>query len=127
MASLPKPDLIAYRASLRMPTSQLVEQLADILGRKLIAYICNVKDVRVVDRWIAGGTIYGSAADKLRLAFQVARTLRNYESATVVQAWMTGINPELDDQSPLRLLRDGQPEQIAPELLRAARAFIAGG
>lgn len=110
-----------------MPIPQLVEQLADILGRKLIAYFCNVKDVRAVDRWIAGGTIYGNAADKLRLAFQIARTLRNYDSATVVQAWMTGINPELDDQSPLRLLRDGQPEEIAPELLRAARTFIAGG
>jgi len=122
-----KPDLIAYRESLRMPIPQLVEQLADILGRKLIAYFCNVKDVRAVDRWIAGGTIYGNAADKLRLAFQIARTLRNYDSATVVQAWMTGINPELDDQSPLRLLRDGQPEEIAPELLRAARTFIAGG
>ena len=46
---------------------------------------------------------------------------------TVVQAWMTGIIPELDDQSPLRLLRDGQPEQIGPGLLRATRTFIAGG
>ena len=127
MASLPTPDLIAYRESLRMPIPRLVEQLAVILGRKLIAYGCNVKDVRAVDRWIAGGTIYGNAADKLRLVFQVSRMLRNYDSATVVQAWMTGINPELDDRSPLRLLRDGQPEQIAPELLRAARTFIAGG
>lgn len=127
MTSLPKPDLIAYRESLRLPIPQLVQHLVDILGRKFVAYICNVKDVRAVDRWIAGGAIYGNAADKLRLAFQVARTLHSYDSAEVVQAWMTGINPELDDQCPLRLLRDGNPEEIAPEILRASRAFIAGG
>jgi len=127
MATMPKPDLIAYRESLRLPASQIVQQLVDILGRKLTAYIGNVKDVRAVDRWIAGGTLYGNAEERLRLAYQVARMLRDYDSAAVVQAWMTGINPELDDKAPLRLLRDGKPEEVAPEVLRAARTFIAGG
>ncbi len=127
MATMPKPDLIAYRESLRLPASQIVQQLVDILGRKLTAYIGNVKDVRAVDRWIAGGTLYGNAEERVRLAYQVARMLRDYDSAAVVQAWMTGINPELDDKAPLRLLRDGKPEEVAPEVLRAARTFIAGG
>ena len=127
MATMPKPDLIAYRESLRLPVPQLVQQLVDILGRKLTAYIANVKDVRAVDRWIAGGTLYGNAEERLRLAYQVARMLRDYDSAAVVQAWITGINPELDDKAPLRLLRDGKPEDVAPEVLRAARTFIAGG
>ena len=127
MATMPKPDLIAYRESLRLPTPQLIQRLVDILGRKLTAYIGNVKDVRAVDRWIAGGNLYGNAEERLRLAYQVARMLHDYDSAAVVQAWMTGINPELDDKAPLRLLRDGKPEDVAPEVLRAARTFIAGG
>lgn len=126
MAARSKPDLIAYRESLRLPVPELVRQLVDILGRKLTAYICNVKDARAVDRWIAGGTLYGNGEEKLRLTYQVARMLHGYDSSEVVQAWMTGINPELDDKAPLRLLRDGKPEDVAPEILRAARTFVAG-
>jgi hypothetical protein len=44
-----------------------------------------------------------------------------------VQAWLTGVNPELGDRVPLRLLREGDLEVIAPEVLAAARAFISGG
>lgn len=54
MTAMPKPGLIAYRESLRLPTSQLVQKLVDILGRKLTAHIGNVRDVRAIDRWIAG-------------------------------------------------------------------------
>lgn len=127
MATMPKPDLASYRESLRLPTSELVDQLVKILGRKLTAYIGKVSDVRAVDRWIAGGNIYRDAEDRLRLAFQIVRMLRDYDSPRVIQAWMTGINPELDDRVPLRLLRDGTLDDIAPQVLRAARAFLAGG
>jgi len=44
-----------------------------------------------------------------------------------VQAWLTGLNPELDDRVPLRLLREGDLEKVGPELLGAVRAFVAGG
>ena len=53
--------------------------------------------------------------------------LHDYDSAAVVQAWMTGSNPELNDKAPLHLLRDGEPEDVAPAVLRAARTFIAEG
>ena len=39
---------------------------------------------------------------------------------------MTGLNPELGDRVPLRLLRDEKPEDVGPELLQAVRAFLAG-
>ena len=37
-----------------------------------------------------------------------------------------GVNPELGDRVPLRVLRDGDLGIVAPEILGAARAFIAG-
>jgi hypothetical protein len=125
--SLPKPDLFAHREALRLPASKVVEKLVEIVGRKLTAYIGGVKDARAVDRWIAGGEIYGEAEPRLRFAFQVVRTLAEHDSPGVVQAWLTGVNPELGDRVPLRLLRESDIDAVAPAILSAARAFLAGG
>jgi hypothetical protein len=104
-----------------------VQKLVEIIGRKLTAYVGGVKDARAVDRWIAGGDIYGDSEARLRFVFQVARTLREHNSAAVVQAWLTGVNPELGDRVPLRLLHENDIDAVAPSILGAARAFLAGG
>jgi len=125
-ASQPRPDLFAHREALRLPAAAVVAKLVEIVGRKLTAYIGGVKDARAVDRWIAGGEIYGDAEPRLRFAFQVVRTLSEHDSASVVQAWLTGVNPELGDRIPLRLLRESDIDAVAPAILSAARAFLAG-
>ena len=124
---LPRPDLFAHREALRLPAAKVVEKLVEIVGRKLTAYIGGVTDARAVDRWIAGGEIYGDAESRLRFAFQVARTLSEHDSPAVVQAWLTGVNPELEDRVPLRLMREHESDEVAPAILTAARAFLAGG
>jgi len=124
---LPRPDLLAHREALRLPAAKVVEKLVEIVGRKLTAYIGGVKDARAVDRWIAGGEIYGSAESRLRFAFQVARTLSEHDTPAVVRAWLTGVNPELGDRVPLRLMHENEIEAVAPDILNAARAFLAGG
>lgn len=125
--TLPRPGLGAHRESLSIPFPELVSQLVGIIGRKLTAYIARVKDARAVDRWINGNEAYGDAEVRLRFAFQVARTLSDHDSPRVVQAWLTGVNPELGDRVPIRLLRDGDLNVIGPEVLGAVRSFIAGG
>jgi hypothetical protein len=125
-ASQPRPDLFAHREALRLPATAIVAKLVEIVGRKLTAYIGGVKDARAVDRWIAGGEIYGDAEPRLRFAFQVVRTLSEHDSASVVKAWLTGVNPELGDRVPLRLLRESDIDAVAPAILSAARAFLAG-
>jgi hypothetical protein len=72
----------------------LVSELVAILGKKSTAYVGKVKDVRAVDRWIDGGEPYNDAEERLRFAFQVARTLATHHDTRVVQAWLTGLNPE---------------------------------
>lgn len=125
--ALPRPGLQAHRESLNLNFPDLVSRLADATGRKLIAYVAGVKDVRAVDRWIGGAQPYGDVESRLRLTFQVVRTLLDHDSRQVIQAWLMGVNPELGDRVPLRLLREGDLAVVAPEVLAAARAFIAGG
>jgi hypothetical protein len=67
-----------------------------------------------------------NAEERLRFAFRVVKTLGNHDRPSVVQAWLTGLNPELKDRVPIRLLREGDLEKVGPEILGAARAFLAG-
>ncbi len=122
-----KPDLLAHRESTALGFPALVEALTGILGKKLTAYIGSAKDTRAVDRWMAGSGPYRAPEPRLRFAYRVAKTLADHDGAHVAQSWLTGLNPELDDRTPLRLLREGDLEAVGPEILGALRAFLAGG
>ncbi|MFY9673204.1 MAG: DUF2384 domain-containing protein [Terriglobales bacterium] len=124
---LARPGLEAHRESLTLTFPDLVSRLSSSIGRKLTAYVAGVKDVRALDRWVAGADPYGDAEPRLRLTFQVVRTLLDHDSPQIVQAWLMGVNPELGDRVPLRVLREGEVALVAPEVLAAARSFISGG
>jgi hypothetical protein len=109
------------------PFPEIVAELAGLIGKKLTAYIGGVKDTRHVERWIAGAEPYRDADRKIRLAYQIAKTLSEHDSPRVAQAWLAGLNPELQDRTPIRLLREEDPEKVGPEILNAMRAFLAGG
>lgn len=128
MATLAQsPDVLAYHDALRYSTAQVVVELVETLGRKLTAYLGGVKDTRAVDRWMDGGQIYGEVEPRLRVAFQLVRMLSHCEPNSVVQAWFMGMNPELGDRSPIRLLCEERLEKCGPEVLAAARAFVSHG
>ena len=123
----PRPDLLAYRESTTLEFPKLVTELTGVLGKKLTAYIGSVKDARAVDRWMAGSEAYKGVEERLRLAYRLAKMIGDQEGPRVVQAWLTGLNPELNDRVPVRLLREENVEAVGPEILAAARAFLAGG
>ena len=56
-----------------------------------------------------------------------ARLIGQRDSHEVAQAWFQGLNPQLDDRSPARLLREGDLDEVGPEIVAAARAFVVGG
>jgi hypothetical protein len=122
-----RPDLPAYRESTTTAFPKLVHTLTGIIGKKLTAYVAGVKDVRALDRWMDGAEPYKNAEQRLRFTFRVVRTLQKSDHPAVVQTWLTGLNPELNDRVPVRLLREGDLEKVAPEILGAVRAFLAGG
>ena len=83
--------------------------------------------MRAVDRWIEGGEVYRDAEQRLKFAFQLVRMLAEKEDPSVIQSWLTGLNLELGDRVPLRLMRENDLETVAPEIMGAARAFLVGG
>ena len=65
--------------------------------------------------------------ERLRIAYRIARMICDRDTPQVVQAWMQGLNPLLEDRSPALLLRDGEISKTGPEVLAAARQFVSVG
>lgn len=123
------PDLaIASRDAHRQVTEadiqQITEYLEEVLGRKLVATLADVKDTKAVGRWAAGERAPRAAAEeRLRAGYQIFNLLLAAESPHTVRAWFIGLNPQLNDESPVLVIREGRFQ----EAMVAARAYIAGG
>ena len=120
----------AHDASVRLPVHQLVGELRELLGARLVAYIGGVKETRAVRQWADPGDQRKPASDvvnRLRLSYQVAVTVGERDSVAVVQAWFQGMNPGLGDVAPARLLREGDLDTDGARILAAARSFAAAG
>jgi len=123
-----RPDLIAHQQVLRMSIPEVAAKLADILGGRLTAYLGGVKETRAVKQWISGERLpQGNGLERLREALTIAVLLSSKEDKGTIQAWFQGLNPQLDDRSPARLLRDGDLQKIGPEVRSAARTFLIAG
>lgn len=112
-----------------MPLPEVVTELRDLLTARLVAYLARVTETRAVHDWADGTRTMRSreTEDRLRLTLQIALMLSQHDSRRVVQSWFTGLNPQLDDRSPARLLREGDIHEVGPLVMGAARAFLAGG
>jgi hypothetical protein len=124
----PRPDLEAYSRAIRLDFPILVKELSNMLGAKLVAYVAGVSETRAVREWIEGGREpRDSTKERLQLTYRLARTIEAHDSAGVARAWLQGLNPQLDDRSPARILREGDVHEVGPQLVAALRAFIIGG
>lgn len=124
----PRPDLVAHAHSVRVPVPALVRELRELLGARLVAYVADVKETRAVHEWAEDGrTPNAATVRRLRVALQVALAIAEVDGHEVAQAWFQGLNPQLDDRSPARLLREGDLDEVGPAVIAASRAFLVGG
>lgn len=123
-----KLDLRAFTDATRASFPHVVKGVSGLLGPRLVAYVAGVAETRAVQQWVDGSRPKDPETEKrLRLAAQLAKLIAGHDNGAVAQAWFQGLNPQLDDRSPARLLREGDVADVGPKLLAAARAFVAGG
>lgn len=129
LATAAKPDLAAFNEVMRFDPQTLVKEVRDLLGVRLVAVIAQVSETRAVHQWAEGRRSIRDprVVNRLRVALQAGRTVANAESREVAQAWMQGLNPLLDDQSPAWLLREGDLDTDGSRVIAAARQFAAHG
>lgn len=123
-----RPDYAAHIRAVRSSFPEVAGALRTILGLKLCAYLGSVKETRAVNEWAEDVREPSDMVQRrLRLAFQVAQAIAEVDGPEVARAWFQGLNPQLDDRSPARLLREGDIDKVGPEVIAAERAFLVGG
>jgi hypothetical protein len=123
-----RPDLEAHAHAMRAGFAQVVTELRELLGAKLVAYLGGVGETRAVHQWAEGDRIPSDEVQqRLRFALRIALPIASADSASIAQAWFQGLNPQLDDRAPARLLRDGDLGEVGPAIVAAERAFLVGG
>jgi hypothetical protein len=53
--------------------------------------------------------------------------LAEKEDSSVIQSWLIGLNPELGDRVPLRLMRENDLETVAPEIIGSCAVESGAG
>ncbi len=124
----PRPDFAAHQRAVHAPFREVAHELRELLGARLAAYIGGVAETSAVREWADGTRAPGNEVQqRFRVALQVALVLNESDGREITQAWFQGLNPQLDDRSPARLLREGTLEETGPQVLAAARSFLVGG
>jgi Arc/MetJ family transcription regulator len=133
MSDAPAPDsgcsdLSAHSSAADLAFTHVVAELREILGTRLVAYIAGVESCRAVDCWANGSqTPSEQIQERLRLTRCIAVPIANADSAQIAQSWFQGLNPELDDRVPARVLRDGDLKDVERAIEAAVQAFLVGG
>ncbi len=122
LVRLPGPR--AYEDSIRLPFAELIVQLREMIGVRLVAYIGGVEAARSVTSWADDAGEPGEVdRERLRHAFYAAALLCEWYDTSTVQSWFTSLNPALNDQAPAQLLREGDPLKDARDVSAAAKSF----
>ncbi len=113
----------AHRETVQVTERDLVQALTLKLGTRLVCFTVG-KDKSTISRWKTGETpLPIESAQALRTIYQVFRLLESSESDHTIRAWFIGMNPQLDDESPLEAVQQGRYKEV----MASARAFLAGG
>ncbi|CAM5303573.1 hypothetical protein LSHI6S_00698 [Leifsonia shinshuensis] len=64
---------------------------------------------------------------RLRHAYHAAALLRERYDPVTVRSWFKAMNPSLGDAAPAQVLREGEPSEVAREVLAAAKSFACIG
>ena len=115
------PGRKAHFESIKAPVTKIAAQLLEILGARLSALVVGLSDPKAMGEYAKGARTPQPDTDaKMRVAHQVIVTLLSGNlPRETIQAWFVGMNPDLDDEPPARVILES-PKKV----LDAAKAFV---
>ncbi|MFF7415466.1 XRE family transcriptional regulator [Streptomyces lydicus] len=113
----------AHRDTSRQSIADIARFLQDTFSQRLTAFIAGIEDPKQVGKWCAAQNSPRIDSElRLRAAYQVFQTIEHAENSHTARAWMIGMNPQLDDDSPLQAIADDRFK----DAMAAARSYIKG-
>jgi hypothetical protein len=113
----------AHERAVSSDQDEALRALVAAFGKHVVAAIFG-KDTRTIERWLKPGTqLKVEEERRLRDAFQVFSLIEEADDAHVARAWFIGMNPELEDDSPIERLAAGNARAV----LAAARSYVNAG
>lgn len=118
----------AFKASLTATPQEMASFLLDTVGARVAGAALALADARPLYQWRAGETVPRAheTEQRLRALFRVVHEIAEAYTNSVAAAFLRGSNPQLDDEAPLIVLADGDPDDAVPRVIAAARAFLEG-
>ncbi|GLF96563.1 XRE family transcriptional regulator [Streptomyces yaizuensis] len=113
----------AHADTVKTKVADIARFLQENFGQKLAAFIADIEDPKQVGKWSSGQNSPRVDSElRLRAAYQVFRMITLAENDHTARAWMIGMNPQLEDDSPIRAIADDRHKDV----MAAARAYIKG-
>lgn len=110
----------AYKQAFTESPATIAQDLQELLGQKLVAYITDVKSPKAVGRWAHGVEPRDETEQRLRALYRTVLTLQEAYGPQTIRAWLQGANPDLANQAPVEVLRKGREASV----IEAAEHFI---
>jgi hypothetical protein len=113
----------AHHDTSKLGIHEVVRRLNRHLGATLVATLSGSKDPKAPYRWARedGNTPSESASQRLRAAHRIWTVLADAEGEHTTRAWFVGLNPLLEEDSPVMALREGHIKEV----ISAADMFLA--
>lgn len=113
----------AHKRAVENSFADIMAFLIDHLGKVLTSEIAGSSQQTIV-RWKNSvQTPPEQVERRMRETYHVFMKLAEKDASATVRAWFMGMNPQLDDLSPVEALRDDQFRDVSA----AAEAFLIGG
>lgn len=120
-------ETTAEARALRDTTEQSIAGIArflqDTFSQRVVAFIAGIEDPKQVGKWCREQNAPRFDSEmRLRTAYQIFKFIENAENLHTARAWMIGMNPQLDDDSPLEAVAGERYKDV----MTAARAYLQG-
>ncbi|MFK0023708.1 XRE family transcriptional regulator [Streptomyces sp. NPDC090798] len=116
-------ETTAHANTVQKSIADIARFLQDNFGQKLTAFIAGIEDPKQVGKWSSAQNSPRIDSElRLRAAYQVFQIIELQENCHTARAWMIGMNPQLEDDSPLQAIAEDRHKDV----MAAARSYVKG-
>jgi hypothetical protein len=116
-------ETTAHADTVQKSVSDVARFLQENFGQRLTAFIAGIEDPKQVGKWCSGHNSPRIDSElRLRASYQVFQMITLAENCHTARAWMIGMNPQLEDDSPVQAIADDRHKDV----MAAARSYIKG-